>query len=693
MPGFTRRYSFQPPQSVITQIEGIIIVDLPQPGDVNGVGTGVALLAGEFADCTFGVAVDSSGTVTTSPNPVQITSGQDLLNKLGGWDETLGDFGNSQGNGFAALRNKKFAGLVCVPVNIADSKGTRYMRDLPLCKSPADTTPVVPMSGGSVPAGTEYRYNGVGRIRSAALVNFTAFQPIVTGVGGVANNNTGPATTAIFNATPGFDWTTVVRPNGDVGTYVGDILVIGNNNGGAKQPLNESGTYRVQAQPTSGAAVTVEKLDGSSFTWTGPTNVPWRLHIGSDADSARTVKPGSTTPGGYAAADIGGYTVPTRPITNATGGSTNGSFVQGTDITPLNTPPATTGSSWSALSGLVGRIMPGASGGLGFTAAVQGINAPSSASLDALYVAAIDATLNDDVPENTTNLIWAARKSSNIRNKLHVHVDTASEFGLGRMTVIAPELSVQSLSTVVGGADPGVGANRDERVIYTWPGNQNFVPEAVNFKVKTADGNTTLDGNLDESFDSFFIAVLSNLPPENNPGQTAPPVNGVLGPVLGLQRGAPTLGIQEYITLRQNGVAALKMDRTDGPSIQSGITTSLTSGQTNINRRRMADLCEDSLAVALKPFCKLPLTNDLIDTALGEVNAFGAQLLSTNNPKAQRIQGFSVDGKSGNTQNSLAAGIYVIIFRARMLPTADFIVLQAEIGPNVDVPNITQLSA
>lgn len=684
MAGFIRRYGFFPSVELITQIEGVIIADLPPPGSVAGVGVGVAGIAGEFADCTFATEVDTSGNVSENIRPQEVFSSQDMIQKVGGFDETIGDFGDTLGNGIHALWSKKYTRLVIAPVNLASSHGVRYGRDLPLNTSQTDTNPVVPVSSGTIVAGREFRAATVGRIRIAKRINFTALQPITTGTGGSTTAG-GSAATQVFDANGGFDWTTVERPDGTVGTYVGDILVIGNNNAGAKQPSGEAGTYRVQATPSSGSTVTIERLDGQNFTFTSQSNVPWRLHISSDADTAPVIVPGNTTPGGYAASDVGGYTVPTRPITNTTGGQTDGTFTAGTVIPPASTPPATTGSSWDPLSGLFGRVMPGGSGGLTFTAAIQKINATSNASIDALYDSAIDACHSEDLPARDINIMWSARKSSTIRAKIKSHVLAASETGVGRMGINAPELSVQDLTTVLSDSDPGVGANRDERVIYTWPGAVTFVKPAVNFRLKTADNDTTIDGLLDETFDSYFASVLSNLAPERNPGQAAPPIPLILSAVLGYQRGVANLGMSEYTAMRSRGIAGLRLDRNVGPVIQSGITTSLISGQTTINRRRMSDFIEDSLANRLVAFVKLPITDQFKDAVVGEAVAFLDELLSPGNPAAQRIKDYQVDDKSGNTPELEAKGIFVLIVRVRLLATGDFIVLQAEIGQSVEI--------
>ena len=839
--GFTRRTDAFPSQGYINQIEGVIIVDQPQPGAIQGAGEGVACCIGEFADCTYAVQVAStvgaSGNISTLPQPVQIFSGADLISKLGGFDETIGEFGGSLGNGFVELRNKQFTELVVIPVNLASANGARYFRDLPVSYSQSNTTPVVPMQAASLVAGTEFRV-GAGRIRVAKTVNFTALAAIATGLGGsietgsaavtqpfnsgdaaakvwqveavgpvftdetagfndptAANfvpfpadvgghdsigdyvaigygskfsrlqlNNTGGTAgvggvvaweywngttwaalsnvvdgTANFNhavgnnqvvtftspadwaqttlsgtaafyvrarvttahsTNPVYDqgfiagtaWSTITRPDGSTGAAVGDILVIGNNNAGAFQPLPAggnlgAGTYRVQSTPVAGSStIVVERLDGASFNFVTAGNVPWRLHYGSDADSAPVIVPGNAVPGGYAAADANGYTTPTRPLTDPTGAATDGDYAAGTVLSPASAPPTPSGSSWSPLANLAGRVMPGGSGGLHFQAAVQRINAPQSASLDALYNTAIAALLSEDVPAHDVNIPWAARKSTLNRNALYQTVIQASQIGVGHMAVLAPDLGVNTMLEAISSSDPGVGAIRNERVVYSWPGCVTFIPEAVNFRVKTADGNTTIDGNLDLGMDGFVASLMSVLQPELDIGQTAPPVPGLLAPVLGYQRGLNgSLGIGEYTQLKASGIAALKMDRTAGPIIQSGITTSLTSGQTDINRRRFADFIEDSVAAALQPFVKLPITEQFKASVDTEVVAFLNNLLSPDNPPAQRIVAYSFDNTAGNGTDANANGYYVITASVQMTPIAKSIIFVANVGPNVTV--------
>lgn len=668
MAGFIRRFGYNPGIEQITQIEGVVIVDTPPPGAVNGISNGVVGVVGEFSDMTYATQVSSSGVVATKAQPVEVFSSQDMLTKLGGWDETLGNFGTADGNGFALLRNKKFSRLVCVPVNLASAGAGRVWRELPTNKSASIALPIVPMQGGVVQAGREFATNPY-RVRLAKRVNFTGLGHFKNGTDG-AVTAAGAATSGAFTAAGGGFLTAY---NGGP-VPKGSILVLGTIGGAGALGANAL-TLRVTAQASSNTSLTVEKLDGSSFTWTTGTNLPWRLHPQSDADSAGLVNAGA-----YALADTGGYGLPCRPVPLA---AETGTVPAATSLAPVSVPTAGSASSWDPLSGLTLRSHQSA--GFVYVAATQGRNAVNDATIDALYLTALDSLLADEVPARDVNIVLAARTSTNIRTALKAHVLSASEVGLGRLACLSPGLDTVSSTTAISSSDPGVGATRHERVEYAWPGLKTFIPEAVGTTLSTADGNTTTDGVLDTRSDAWLASVLSNLPPERNPGQSGAPVSTIMAPVLGIQRGMTALTVGDYSNMRAYGICGPRIDSDAGAIFQSGVTSSLTSGEKNISRRRMADFIQDSVGRALKKFVKQPLTTALKDAVVGEIDAFLNQLKSPNNPAAQRIVDYSVDDKSGNTPDLEARGVFVVIGRARTLASADFIVFQSEVGEGVKV--------
>lgn len=656
MAGFIRRFGFFPGTEVITLIEGVVIVDLPPPGAINGVGAGTVCCVGEFADVTYGVAVDTSGNVTTSPQPVEVFSGQDLADKVGGFDETIGDTGISGGNGFIALRNKKFSRLVVVPINLASPKATRVWRTLPTNASATRPVPIVTLAAGAVLAGREFKASA-NRARIMKKVIFTSIGHYTSGVDG-AVVSAGAGVTQSFTAA-GASFLTA-KNGGPV--QAGDLLVVGMLGAAGAQGANAD-TYRVTADATSATALTVEKQAGTSFDWTTGGSLAWRVHPNTDAES-----------GAGPLSAIGACTIPTRPL--------DATIAAATVVAPSIVPagPGTDGKAWEALTGLTLRTH--ATGTLVYAANVQAANAVYHVDLAALYALCFDALLAEESPARDVNILVPARTGADIRTAQKAHVLSASSQGVGRTTIMSPELTVVTVDGALAALTSGY---RHERVDFCWPGAQTFIPEAVGYAMKGADGFTHTDGNIDTHLNMWLAAVLSNLPPERNPGQGTAPVPEIMAPITRFQRLVGGLTMSNYMAFKSAGIAALRIDRKVGPIFQSGITTSLTSGEKNINRRRMADFLEDSMADRFVSFSKLPLTPALKDTLVGEADAFLAGLLSANNPPAQRISGYLLDDKSGNTPDLEAKGIFVLIAKVRTLATADDIVLQVEAGEGVTV--------
>jgi len=642
---FVRRYSTFPSAQVISQIEGIVIVDLTPPTSFEGVNTGVVGLVGEFADMTYAVSVDGAGNVTTKARPVEVTSAQDMLNKVGGFDPTLGDFGGDDGNGFVAINGKRFSRLVLCPVNLASPKGVRLWRELPLNRSTTSAAPVTPMTASTISAGTEF-YLGDNSAKLAKTVTFTADAAIAHGpFGSLIDGPNGKTQT--FNGASGVE---------QKGVKVGDALVIGSGT------TSYAGTYRITAVAAN--SLTVEKLDGSDFDWPAAISVPWRVHPAASFDTGAS----------FTYTEQAGYLLPARALGP-------GNFSAGVALQPRVAVATAPGLRMGVMP------QPGAiAGGLTYDATVQAANAPQSSELDALYADCFEALLADAYPTRDISILFSARTSDAIRTAMKTHVQTASAQGRGRMAVISPPINEVDRDTVLGDAAPGVGADRDERVIYSWPGVQVSVADAQLKRIKRANGTYTTDGILDVRADGFMASVLSSLSAERNPGQAADPVPLCLAPILGFQSGTlPDFNMSDYIQFRQNGIAAIRFDRSAGKSFQSGITTSTSAAEKNINRRRMADEIQDSLAAIYEKFSKLPLTNQLKDAIDSETVAYLEGLLSSTNPASQRIEAYSVDSKSGNTPELNAQGIYVVVVRVRMLATADDIVLQAEVGPTVTI--------
>lgn len=659
--GFVRRFSAVPALSVITAIEGIVVVDQPQPAAVTGASTGTVGIVGEAADMSAAVTYDSSGQITARYAPVEVFGGDDLIARVGGFDETLGDFGDALGNLFCAVRNKRFSRLIVQPVDLVTNGGTTYgvraWRDLPTNISATNPTPIVPVSAGVIAAGRQF-VNGANRVRLAQRVVFSDKMARVQGVTG-DTTNAAAATTQNFTRSAG-SWVTD-------GVVAGDILVLGVIGGAGALGAN-AGTYRVVSR-TSATVLVVEKLDGSSFAFTTGAAQPWRIHDNACADSAGAIASLSV-----AFATASGYVLPARPL--------DATVAAAALLTPSSVPEAGTATSWNALSGLGASTHP--SGALTYLAAVHGVNPANGAVLDARYVAALAALGVDKEPARDIKLVVAARKSDTIRSALRTHVLTATELGLSRSAIIAPQLTT-TYDAAVGSSGAGVGATRSQRVDYSWMGFQHYVPEAVGFSIEGADGRLYTDGMLDDTPDHWLASIESLLAPERNPGQAEEPVSTIMSAVRGLQRGAPDLTMGHYINLKAQGICTPRKDRQTGYVFQSGVTSSIVDGERNIFRRRMADFILDTMTDLLSPYGKLPRSSSRVTDAIAALQTFLGGLKSEDQPRLARIEDFALDTKSGNTAAMSAAGVYVIKVAVRLIGMTDAFLIQASIGENVEV--------
>jgi hypothetical protein len=200
---------------------------------------------------------------------------------------------------------------------------------------------------------------------------------------------------------------------------------------------------------------------------------------------------------------------------------------------------------------------------------------------------------------------------------------------------------------------------------------------------------------VDVGADGFLCAIMSQLPPEENPGQLTPFSGGIVS----LESGANVQGftINDYILFKASGICALRWDADDGVAIfQSGVTSvnpAINPGLVRISRRRMADYIQDSLAQAMTSFGKKLSTSARRKAIVGEITNFLAGLLSVENPANQRIGGYTVDPNSGNNAQTLAQGMFRIIINVQTLPSLDSIVLQTTVGEQVQVQEVLPQAA
>jgi hypothetical protein len=307
----------------------------------------------------------------------------------------------------------------------------------------------------------------------------------------------------------------------------------------------------------------------------------------------------------------------------------------------------------------------------------------SESAIDAAYSDAIDRTKATSSVAREANLIYSARQSNTVRKKLRANAIEASGAGcFGRMACVRPPLNTAKAVALSRSTAPGVGATADQRVIYCYPGANTFVPLVAKRGLSGGAGFTA-DGNVDVGFDGFVASICSQLPPEENPGQETQ----FTAEINGLETGSNVQGFEmsDYVQFKAKGIAALRMD--EGVAIIQSGCTSVDPGTfpqlKNIARRRMADFIQDSLARRAKSYGKKLQTFQRRVALANEMRQFLRSLLSPNSPASQRIDGYSVDAKTGNTDRSRGLGLYRLIIKVRTLSSFDSIVIESTIGEQV----------
>jgi hypothetical protein len=322
----------------------------------------------------------------------------------------------------------------------------------------------------------------------------------------------------------------------------------------------------------------------------------------------------------------------------------------------------------------------------------------TEAALDAQYATALASTTNITNVGQQINVQFSARQSNAIRAALKNTALNASANGcLGRMALVRTPMNTLESSALSTTAQPGVGATRDQRVVYCYPQASTFVPIIALLGVSGGTGFTAT-GNVDVGADGFLASVLSLLNPEEDPGQATTFTGGVNGLESGanIQQANGGLGFQmsDYQAFKAAGICALRID-TGVAIFQSGVTSVdplVSPNLTDINRRRMADFIQDSIAISMKQYGKKLSTVKRRSAITTQIRNFmtglagggpGAADGNPNNQDAQRIAGFSLDPKTANTTTSLGKGLFRLILRCRTLSSLKSIVIQTEIGPTV----------
>lgn len=730
--GFIRRFTTDPSLAELLAIEGVVVIDREQPAVPVGAGTGLVALVAEFEDGDFA--------------PKEIASPADLLQSFGSFgfvydgvpacnpcararraDAALTpEYWN--GNGYMALANKRFAGLVCVRVDasVGEVQFTRQaslsgVSDFSVALENGQTL-IVDIGAGNVTA----TFTGaVATTTSAAGVyptTFTGGEQITVDIEGteypitfLAADQTQVQVLARLNAAAGYTAfvaasPTTIRFDGRVKGTVGSIQIVSLDAAvatalGFAAAAAVAGTGNVpnlaavtedDAHAVVVAAVVGTRIDrdaagrfrvvntatpGTGTIEIDSTSTALAFGFTTDVEADAASGEDGVIPAGTRVRNSGGRELVTMQTVAVTADEAGPYTVK-----VRHAVDDGTGTSFAVSTA---TVMPSAIelGAFAVTNAEAIGAALTEAQLDAKYVEAIDKTKSVKSITKRINILFSARQSNIIRSRLRANVREASAQGcFGRVAVVRPPLGTttraQARSTT---AQPGVGTYRAHRVIYAYPGLQTYVPLIALRGLEGGDGFSA-DGLVDTGADGWLASVMSLLNPEENPGQETE----FLDAVTGLEAGNPdvqNMDIGDYKLFKAAGICAPRID--DGVTVfQSGVTSvdpSAHPNQTTISQRRFADFISDSLTPRMNTYVKKLATDERVGTVVGEVQAFLASLKSEPNRALARIEDYSIDPKGGNTPETIAAGIRRLKIKVRMLPSLDVIVLDTEVGQQVRI--------
>ena len=183
----------------------------------------------------------------------------------------------------------------------------------------------------------------------------------------------------------------------------------------------------------------------------------------------------------------------------------------------------------------------------------------------------------------------------------------------------------------------------------------------------------------------WLASILSQTHPSIDPAYSAN--TQYLAGVSGVKN---SLSRTSFISLKDAGIAAFEFDSDIGFKLKSGVVTQIAdSSKITILRRRMADYLTNSVAFYLKSYQNAPNTKKKRDAVAGAIQAFIAGeerngVLPKDNEVLDGVAKL-VDTESLNTNDSIAAGYFYILWRQRIYSSMRFIVLRAEVGESVVV--------
>jgi hypothetical protein len=274
------------------------------------------------------------------------------------------------------------------------------------------------------------------------------------------------------------------------------------------------------------------------------------------------------------------------------------------------------------------------------------------------YSAAIDLAQ----AQGAGNVIFLDAYNSTRNGYLKSHVAATQD----KMAIICGA-NGDSVATAV--SDVAGYRDTDGRIIYGFP----WVNTSINGAVTATNPASWIASIFSQTAPNIDLAFIDN----------SQFLQGMTGLVSALSR-------TDYVNLKSAGICAFEQDDDFGFKIKSGVVTQIIdSSKVMVYRRRMADFLTVSVGKFLENYQNAVNSKANRSLVKGSILAFITGLENDGIlPKDSEVNsGVAklVDVESLNTDSTIAAGYFKILWKQRIFSSMRFIVLQAEIGESVVV--------
>ena len=264
--------------------------------------------------------------------------------------------------------------------------------------------------------------------------------------------------------------------------------------------------------------------------------------------------------------------------------------------------------------------------------------------------------------ENAGNILFLDEYNATRNGYLEVHAAETED----KMVIVC---GAEGDSVATAATDAANYRDNAGRIIYAYPYIQTSISGVLTYTNPA----------------SWLAAIISQTAPNIDPAFTANTqfLSGITGLKTSLSRA-------NYITLKDAGICAFEYDADIGYKVKSGVVTQIAdSSKVTILRRRMTDYLTNSAARFLKNYQNAVNSKENRVLVKGAILGFVTSLENDGIlPKDSEVTDGAaklIDTESQNTDNSIAAGFFKILWRQRIYSSMRYIVLNAEIGESVVV--------